>query len=389
LVIYGLFEIIMCASFIIILLFYVSYSALLLYFNKLGRRRKKISNYTYPTVTLIVPVYNEEAVIARKIQNIEGINYPHDKMEVIFVDGCSTDRTSQIILEHAQKSEKSFRLIKQDKRKGYTYALIEGIENSQSEIIVATDAASYYYPDAVLNLVRHFADSKIGAVTGKEVVLGKEGDSGPSIEKSYRFFYDFMRAAETEMDSTPDSKGEILAVRKEICGKLLGKLVLSPNASFDSCVPYQAKLMGYRTIFDEEALYWEAAPASFSDRMKQQVRRATLLIGGMLLFKGILFDKKSDMFDMLILPAHLIMECVLPSVFVLGAIAFLVLTIINPLTVAPIWIILLLSLAFRKSRLFIFWFVQAQFALVAALFKLAKREETLFIKSIPSTRTVT
>jgi poly-beta-1,6-N-acetyl-D-glucosamine synthase len=383
-----LLEVIMLVSFTITLLFYLSYSTLLLYFHKLSHLRKKNLQFTYPKVTLIVPVYNEESIILKKIQNIEEINYPNDKMEVLFVDGCSTDRTPQIITEKA-KSNKSFRLIIQEKRAGYTRALIEGIENSQSEIIVATDAASYYYSNAVSSLVKHFADLKIGAVTGREVVLRiKKGDLGPSLEKSYRLFYDFMRVAETEIDSTPDSKGEILAVRKEICDKLLEKLALSPNASFDSCVPYQAKLMGYRTIFEEDAVYYEHAPASFSDRMKQQVRRATLLIGGMLLFKSLLFNRKSGRFGLLILPAHLFMDCLLPSIFLLGLISFFILSIMNPAQMWIMWIVILISLLIEKSRLFIISFVQAQFALFIALFKLARREETLFIKSIPSTRPI-
>ncbi len=387
-VIVKVFEILTFVSFIIPILFYMGYATLLLHYNKKSRLRKKIYQYVYPNVTLIVPVYNEETIIGKKINNIKETEYPYDKMEVIFVDGNSSDRTPKIIQEHALESKISFRLIRQKKREGYTRALIEGIKNSQSEIIIATDAASYYYSNTILNLSRHFTDPKIGAVTGKEVVLGKEGDMGPSLEKSYRFFYDFIRVGETEIDSTPDSKGEVLAIRKEICDQILEKLVQSPNASFDTCVPYQAKIMGYKTIFDEEAKYYEHAPASFSDRMKQQVRRATLLIGGLLLFKGLIFNKKYGRFGLLILPAHFIMDCLLPSFFMVGTLSFLVLTIIKPLEVSPIWLAGLILLLIGKSRSFIISFIQSQFALIAALFKLAKREETLFIESIPSTRTI-
>ena len=353
---------------------------------KVGLLRKKILDHTYPTVTLIVPVYNEESIISKKLQNIKEIDYPNNKMEVIFVDGHSTDRTPEIIIDSAKKSEKPFRLIKQDKRNGYTRAVIEGIKNSRSEIIVATDAASYYYPDTILHLVKHFTNSRIGAVTGREVVLGNKGDLGPQLEKSYRFFYDFMRAAETEMDSTPDSKGEILAVKKEICNNLIEKLVLSPNASFDSCVPYQASLMGYRTIYDDDAKYYEFAPSSFSDRMTQQVRRATLLIGAMLLFKEMLLNRKYAKFGLLILPAHFIMNFVLPSIFLLGLVSFGVSTIMDPLGFLILWIVIFLLLIVNKSRALLISFVQSQFALFVALFMLARRRQSLFITSIPSTR---
>lgn len=381
------FATLMWVSFLTVFFFYTSYLVILYHFNKNSRLNNKTLEYIYPTISLIVPVHNEEKIIAKKIQNIEELTYPRDKIEVTFVDGHSTDRTSEIIMDEAQKSQKSVRLIKQDRREGYTRAIIEGITSSKAEIVVTTDAASYHDPDAMRHLVKHFKDPKIGAVTGKEIVQGHKTELGPQLEKSYRFFYDFMRKAETEMDSTPDSKGEILAVRREICDGLVKTLKLSPNASFDSCVPYQAKLMGYRTIYDENAQYYEYAPASFSDRMTQQARRATVLIGAMLLYRGLFLKKKNGKFGLVIMPVHFIMNCVLPSIFILGLVSFAISTVLNPLGVAVLWIMLVLALVGSgKSRHFIVSFIQSQFALVLALFRLARRRDSLFIESIPSTR---
>ena len=375
-------------SFGTIVIFYASYLACLSYYNKKSRSNKKLVEFSYPSVSLVVPVYNEEQIIGKKIENIEQMIYPSDKFEVVFVDGCSTDETCKLIMDYSQKSKKSIRLIKQEKRNGYTRAMMEGINNSKGAIIFATDAASYHYPDALQHLTKHFADPEIGAVTGREIVLGGEKKIGPQLEKSYRFFYDFMRRGETEIDSTPDSKGEILAVRREICKSLFEKLVLSPNASFDSCVPYQAKLMGFRTVYDEQAKYYEYAPSSFSDRTTQQIRRATLLIGAMLLFKNMLLNRKSGKFGMRILPVHFIMNCVLPSVFLVGVGSLVAVIVLDPISILPLWIIVLLALVVGKSRALIVSFSQSQFALVAALFRLARRRQSLLITSIPSTRSL-
>jgi poly-beta-1,6-N-acetyl-D-glucosamine synthase len=375
-------------SFGTILIFYASYLGCLFYYNKKSLKNSKLTEFSYPFVSLIVPIYNEEQIIGKKIDNIEKLIYPNDKFEIIFVDGCSTDETSKFIMDYSQNSKKSIRLIQQEKRNGYTHAMIEGIKNSKGMIIFATDAASYHYPDALQHLTKHFVDPKVGAVTGKEVVGGDEKKIGPKLERSYRFFYDFMRIGETEIDSTPDAKGEILAVRREICTSLFEKLVLSPNASFDSCVPYQAKLMGYRTVYDEMAKYYEYAPSSFSDRTTQQIRRATLLIGAMLLYKNMLLNKKRGKFGTLILPVHFIMDCVLPSVFLVGVGSLVVATVLNPISVLPLWILVLLTLAVGKSRALIVSFSQSQFALVVALFRLARRQQSLFITSIQSTRSI-
>ena len=174
----NIFIILSWLSFLLIFSFFACYFVILAHFNKNYRSKRNTSGTIYPTISIIVPIHNEEKVIARKIQNIEEITYPNDKVEVIFVDGQSTDRTTQIIEDQLIRCKKSIRLIKQEKRNGYTNAVIEGILSSQGEIIMAMDAASYHYPDAMKHLVEHFVNSKIGAVTGKEVVLGNDKQIG-------------------------------------------------------------------------------------------------------------------------------------------------------------------------------------------------------------------
>lgn len=371
----------------IVFFFYLCYFVVLVYFRKRHRQSRKIAEGYTPYVSIIVPVHNEESVINQKIQNIEELEYPNDRIEVFFVDGRSTDRTPQLIVDQAGKCRKSIKLIPQEKRDGYTNAIIRGIIESKGEIIFAMDAASYHYPDTLRHLVKHFTESEVGAVTGTEVVLGNSKQIGTQLEKSYRYLYDFMRKAETEMDSTPDTKGEILAVRREICESLIPRLGLSANASFDSCVPYQAKWMGYKTIYDESARYYEHAPASFNDRMKVQIRRATVLVAPLFMFKNMILNKKFGLFGMLIMPVHFIIDCILPALFIFGIASLIMATVLNPIDVIIIWGTAAVAIvASRKMRSFLLSFIQSQFALFVALFRLAGRRKSLFIESVQSTR---
>ena len=376
----------MLASFLINFLFYLSYFILLYFFFKKGGNDCESLEFHYPYVTLIVPTYNEEKTIFNKIKNIEELNYPKDKLEVIFVDGCSTDNTSNIINNYIKNCKKDIKLKTQKIREGYNAGVSEGINNSNGEIIILTDAGAYHYPDAIQHLVRHFKDDKIGAVTGKEIVFNtNKQDIGPKLESIYRNFYDFMRMAETKIDSTPDSKGEILVIRKDICLKVIQKIKSLPNASFDSCVPYQAKLDGYRTVFEPKAKYYEYAPATFHDRMIQQIRRATVLIGSMLLFKNMLFKKKFGAFGLIIMPAHFIMLILLPWLFLSGTFCLIVLSLLNPFWLL-LWLVPLTVLFFQKSRLFLISFIQSQIALIIAILRVIMRRGSLFIETIPSTR---
>ena len=384
-------EIGMGISIITLSLFYGIYSLILYYFRrKLIRARLKTSSSSglFPKVSLIVPTYNEEKIISKKIKNIEEIDYPEGYLEAIFVDANSSDRTSKIIEECVENHSGDFKLVKQEERNGYTRGIMEGIVKSEGNIIVLTDTGAYYYSDAMKQLVKHFDDHEVGAVTGKEIVSGDVG-TGPKLERSYRFFYDFMREGETGIDSTPDSKGEILAIRKDICQSLASRLESDDRASFDSCIPYEAKLMGYKTIYEPSAMYYEYAPVLVKDRMKQQVRRGTVLVGALLRYKGMLLHRKYGKFGLFIMPAHLVLDCIMPWVFFLFLFCLSVLTIADPLkSVIPWAAAAVVALSGKRSRLFLLSFVQSQLALIMALFRLARGSwrDSILIDTISSTR---
>lgn len=381
-------QIIFWGSFSILLLFYLSYFLALHYYQPKKNESDENSSEFYPTVSLLVPVYNEEKIVSKKIQNIRELNYPKEKLETIFVDGCSTDNTAELIETYSRNHEGFIRLIQEKQRGGYNSAICEGVWKSHGDIIVLSDAGAYFEPDALKYLVGPFVDPTVGAVTGKEMVLGDTGALGLRLETTYRGFYDFMRTAETRMDSTPDAKGEILAVRRKICENLTGKILLSPSASFDCCVPYQAKVEGYRTIFEPKAAYCEYAPPGFMDRMRQQVRRGAILMGSLLLFRNMMLNRKYGRFGVVIMPVHFLMQVVLPWLFALGFASLLVATVLNPTSTVVVWALLLSTAALVsvKNRAFVLSFVQSQLALVVATLRVASRRNSVIIDTIPSTR---
>ena len=381
-------QVISWVSFSILLLFYLSYFLVLRYYHHKKKEEVEGSSEFYPKVSLIVPVYNEEKIVSKKIQNISELNYPKEKMEVIFVDGCSTDSTPEIIETYSKNHDGFVRLIRERQRRGYNSAICEGVLESHGDIIVMTDGGAYYDQNALKHLVARFVDPEVGAVTGKEIVLGDPRALGPRLEATYREFYDFMRTAESQMDSTPDSKGEILAVRRKICENLVQRINLSPSASFDCCIPYQAKLEGYRTVFEPKATYYEYAPSSFMDRMKQQIRRAAILMGSLFLFRNMIMNKKYGKFGLVIAPFHFVMQVILPWLFILGCISLLIVTVFNPASTVIMWAILLLPaiLVSLKNRALLLSFIQSQLALVVAALRVVTRRDSVIINTIPSTR---
>ena len=114
-----------------------------------------------PKVSFIIAAYNEEKVIADKIKNTLMLNYPKDKLEIIIVSDGSDDKTHEIA-----KRYKDIIALHQPERRGKSAALNRAITYATGEILVLSDANNDYQRDAIRELVKHFSDEHVGAVTG-------------------------------------------------------------------------------------------------------------------------------------------------------------------------------------------------------------------------------
>ena len=309
---------------ILVLLFFAipvfvfgSYGIILLYFGKIRKKPKTIeassvdSGYE-PFVSVVTPTHNEETIIRKKLDNLLATNYPMQKLELIFVDD-STDSTTSIIRDYTLKYP-NVRLIAFNSRMGYSPCMFAGVKESKGDIIVLSDAGSFHDGDTISNLVRHFSDSRIGAVTGKDVILNLEEGVGSS-EAFYMRLYNSVRAAETNMDSTFYFKGEASAVRKNLISDLSGV-----GATFDTATALFIRQKGYKTIFDSEAKFYEYAPLMRNERIKQKTIRAANWMKILLKFRGMAFNRKYGKFGMLTLPANFGMLIVAPVAIFLGSV---------------------------------------------------------------------
>ncbi|MGC2090064.1 MAG: glycosyltransferase, partial [Candidatus Acidiferrales bacterium] len=122
-----------------------------------------------PLVSVLIPAYNEEAVIADTVGSALASRYP--KLEIIVVDDGSTDQTSERVLESFGHDPR-VRLLRQANY-GKSAALNHALAEASGEIIVTIDADTVVDPDAIPRLVRHFADPRIGAVAGNVKVMNR------------------------------------------------------------------------------------------------------------------------------------------------------------------------------------------------------------------------
>ena len=366
--------------------FYLFYYCLC--WSYINFRRPKYTAVTtnfQPSLSIIIPVYNEIKVLDRKITNLKELNYPRKKLEIIFVDGGSTDGSARFLEEIANDCDLEIKSIFQGKRRGFNNAVIEGFGLATGDFILISGAEVEFEKDSLNMLMRHFSNPKIGAVTGRQRIKNQNAAYSPKLEVAYRDLYDFLREAESFIDSPFDLKGEISVAKREIIKALVENPKLSRKGCIDVCSVFQGRMDNLKTVYEPNAIYYELSPTMMRDSFKQLYRRAATLIENMLVFKSMIFNRRYGAFGMIIMPAHLMMLIPLPFFLLLGSIGTITLAILNPSNYLFIIIIsaALLSLVLSKR---IQAFIKTQIALMIALLKIMRGVETQKFEKLESVR---
>jgi cellulose synthase/poly-beta-1,6-N-acetylglucosamine synthase-like glycosyltransferase len=333
-----------------------------------------------PLVSIVVPTHNEESIISKRIENLISLDYSREKLEMIFVDD-SDDSTPNIILDYA-KSNPCLSLVRFPERMGYSPSMIAGCKQARGEIVVLGDAASFLDSQAIQNFVVHFRDPSVGAVTGQDVVLNVNEEVGRS-ESLYLRILNFLRIAESNMDSTFYVKGEATAVRSCLIRDLE-----NCSATYDTAVGLFVRQKGFRTIYDPQVKFYEYAPLTHSDRVKQKTIRAANLIRIMLQFKHLMFKREYGKYGLVILPMNFAMLAIAPVSILIGFLVLIPTTFFNLTFSAAIWGIaggiLLLSLALARNLLHTF--LDLESSLLKALYEIAIHKKHDKIDKVESTR---
>lgn len=131
-------------------------------FDGVGVSKEPGENMLVPSVTVIVPCWNEERTLGRTVQSLLSLNYPREKFQIFIVDDGSTDRTARIVREFLFDSRVSYFY----KENGGKYSALNlGIEKASTDLIGCLDADSFVSPDSLSRIVRAFEDSSVMAVT--------------------------------------------------------------------------------------------------------------------------------------------------------------------------------------------------------------------------------
>lgn len=241
----------------LLLFHYLGYPLILGLLAILKKVKSKPVLTELPPLTLIISVYNEEDVIRARLENTLKMDYPRDKLNIVVVSDGSTDNTHSIVQDYSSEGI-SLRVVQG--RVGKTAALNEVIPQLNTDIVVFTDANSMLQPDALKRLVRHFADTKVGAVCG-ELQLTDAGAEG-----AYWRYERAIKLWESKVSTLTVLNGAIYALRKNLHEPM------NPQAANDFQHPLQVALQGYRCVYEPLAIARESAGRDASVEARRRVR---------------------------------------------------------------------------------------------------------------------
>jgi cellulose synthase/poly-beta-1,6-N-acetylglucosamine synthase-like glycosyltransferase len=216
-----------------------------------------------PLVTLITSVYNEEKVVAAKIENSLTLDYPKDHLEIMVVSDASTDRTEEISREYACQGVKTLRI---EGRVGKTACLNKAIADAKGEIIIFSDANSIYDKGAVREIVANFADNRVGCVTGYTRYISQGASTMVESVGLYAHLEKKTKELESMLGSCVGADGAIFAIRKELYRPLK---VTDIN---DFVIPLQVVSQSYRSILEAGAYCYEETAKDSQGEFNRQVR---------------------------------------------------------------------------------------------------------------------
>ncbi len=286
---------------------------------------KSLTPQDLPNVTVLIPTYNESAVISRKLQNIAELKYPHDKIEVILVDDCSTDNTCEVAENMFKELGLQGRIIKNPERMGVNVSYNKGVPSANTSLILRTDADVVIEPGALEKAVKIISDAAdIGGVTGTMPPVVDQETATTKVERSYHSLFDQMAIAESALHSAFLIWGGGFA--------LLRKSSFSPipinRGSTDGSILLSIVKNGFRCICVPQAFSYETISHRFTEQARQKVRRATRLIQSAILNRDIMFKKEFHEFGMVIFPLRLAMLTICPILILVGLLStfFLILS---------------------------------------------------------------
>lgn len=265
-------KILFWATLLIVFYTYIGYGILLYIIIRLKRLLKGTplqaampTDDELPTMTLMICAYNEEDVVAEKMENTLALDYPKDKFRIMWVTDGSNDRTNELLRAYPEVD-----IVFSPERKGKTAALKHGLRELKTRYVTFTDANTMINTGALREIARLFSDPTVGCVSGeKRVAARKAGEMAAEGEGLYWRYESTLKRWDSELYSTMGAAGELYAIDPKLCREVPDEALLD-----DFMMSMYVVQGGKRIAYAPDAYAREYGSANIFEESKRKRRIA-------------------------------------------------------------------------------------------------------------------
>lgn len=263
-----------------------------------------------PSVTMVVCIHNEEAVINAKLTNAFELDYPHDRFDVLLISDASTDQSVEVAEAFPSPALTVVRLAS---RVGKSRALSQCVPQTRGDVTLFTDANALFDRHAVKRLVGHLGDPAVGFVVGRQIYeLG--GPPAARLERRYGDFEATVKSCESRIGSVVGGDGAIMIVRRS------DWLPIADDEASDFALPLRLVAAGRRGVFEPAAVCLERAAATYAEQFERKARIVNRALRSVLRTPAVLRPELTGWFALQVW-LHKVLRWLAPF-FLLGMVVF-------------------------------------------------------------------
>ena len=232
-----------------------------------------------PFLTVIIPAYNEGAMVQNSINSVATANYPSDRLEIFVVDDGSKDDTWEHIQAAAGRYPHLVTSVRFAQNRGKRAALEAGFRRARGEVVVTIDSDSVIEPQTLLAITGPFRNKSVGAVAGKVLVFNRyEGFIPRMLHVRYMLSFDFLRAVQSTYNTVYCCPGALSAYRtsvvKNVLDKWMGQTFLGQPCTYgeDRSMTNFILSEGYDTVYQRTAVVHTNVPPTYMQLCRMFLR---------------------------------------------------------------------------------------------------------------------
>ena len=217
---------------------------------------------TLPEATLLIAAYNEEAIVASKMVNCRQLDYPADKLRLVWITDGSNDNTNERLKEYPEVT-----VLYQPRRQGKPAALNRALPYVNTPYVIFTDANTMLNKGAIKEIIRQFSDPRVGCVAGEKRVEIQAEQGATAGEGIYWKYESALKRLDYRLYSAVGAAGELFAIRTSLFEQMPPDTLLD-----DFILSLRIAMKGYKIAYSKEAYALEGASLNMREEEKRKVR---------------------------------------------------------------------------------------------------------------------